>query len=47
MNKKLIFIISLFTLLTLSAVAWLVCETYALDARLLQIDKETQNATNC
>lgn len=42
MNKKLIFIITLFTLLTLSAVAWLVCETYALDARLLQIDKDTQ-----
>ncbi len=42
MNKKLILIITFFTLLTLSAAAWLAYETATLDTRLLQIDKEAQ-----
>ena len=42
MNKKLILIITFFSLLTLSAAAWLGYEAYTLDARLLQIDKEAQ-----
>lgn len=42
MNKKLTLIIALFSLLTLSAAAWLVYETATLENRLLQIDKETQ-----
>ena len=42
MNKKLTLIIVLFTLLTLSAVAWLAYEAATLDTRLLQIDKEAQ-----
>ena len=42
MNKKLTLIILLFTLLTLSAVAWLAYEAATLDTRLLQIDKEAQ-----
>ena len=42
MNKKLILIITLFSLLTLGAAAWLGYEAYTLDARLLQIDKEAQ-----
>lgn len=42
MNKKLTFIIALFSLLTLSAAAWLAYETATLDTRLLQIDKEAQ-----
>ncbi len=42
MNKKLTLIITFFTLLTLSAAAWLVYETATLDTRLLQIDKEAQ-----
>lgn len=42
MNKKLTCIIIFFTLLTLSAAAWLVYEAATLDARLLQIDKEAQ-----
>ena len=42
MNKKLTLIIALFSLLTLSAAAWLAYETATLDTRLLQIDKEAQ-----
>ena len=42
MNKKLILIITFFSLLTLGAAAWLGYEAYTLDARLLQIDKEAQ-----
>ena len=42
MNKKLALIISFFTLLTLSAAAWLAYEAFTLDTRLLQIDKEAQ-----
>ena len=42
MNKKLILIITFFSLLTLSAAAWLAYEAATLDARLLQIDKEAQ-----
>lgn len=42
MNKKFTLIISIFSLLTLGAAAWLVYEAATLDARLLQIDKETQ-----
>ncbi|MBR3903502.1 MAG: HAMP domain-containing histidine kinase [Akkermansia sp.] len=42
MNKKLTLIITFFTLLTLSAAAWLAYETATLDTRLLQIDKEAQ-----
>lgn len=42
MNKKLILIITFFSLLTLSAAAWLGYEAYTLDARLLQLDKEAQ-----
>ena len=42
MNKKLILIIFLFSLLTLSAAAWLAYEAFTLDARLLQQDKDAQ-----
>ena len=42
MNKKLTLTIILFSLLTLGAAAWLVYETYTLDARLLQLDKDAQ-----
>ena len=42
MNKKLILIITFFSLLTLGAAAWLGYEAYTLDTRLLQIDKEAQ-----
>ncbi len=42
MNKKLILIISFFSLLTLTAAAWLAYEAFTLDSRLLQIDKEAQ-----
>lgn len=42
MNKKLILIITFFSLLTLSAASWLAYEAFTLDARLLQIDKEAQ-----
>lgn len=42
MNKKLILIITFFSLLTLSAASWLAYEAFTLDARLLQLDKEAQ-----
>lgn len=42
MNKKLTLIIALFSVLTLSAAAWLVYESVTLENRLLQIDKEAQ-----
>ena len=42
MNKKLLCIITFFTLLTLSAAAWLAYEAFTLDSRLLQLDEEAQ-----
>ena len=42
MNKKLILIITFFSLLTLSAASWLAYEAFTLDTRLLQLDKEAQ-----
>jgi signal transduction histidine kinase len=42
MNKKLILIITFFSLLTLSAATWLAYEAFTLDTRLLQLDKEAQ-----
>lgn len=42
MNKKLLCIITFFTLLTLSAAAWLAYEAITLDSRLLQLDEEAQ-----
>lgn len=42
MNKKLLCIITFFTLLTLSAASWLAYEAFTLDTRLLQLDEEAQ-----
>lgn len=42
MNKKLLLIITFFSLLTLSAASWLAYEAFTLDSRLLQLDKKAQ-----